>query len=94
MRHEPQQQHTQTVGVRASPQPTHCFEKPMIITLSPSKGQDFETTSLSKTHTKPADLKDSELLIKELKKLNSEQLQTLMVISENIANLNVERNKT
>ncbi len=66
----------------------------MIITLSPSKGQDFETTSLSKTHTKPADLKDSELLIKELKKLNSEQLQTLMVISENIANLNVERNKT
>jgi cytoplasmic iron level regulating protein YaaA (DUF328/UPF0246 family) len=39
----------------------------MLITLSPSKGQDFETASLSSTHTKPADLKDSELLIKELK---------------------------
>ena len=66
----------------------------MIITLSPSKGQDFETASLSNTHTKPADLKDSELLIKELRKIKSKKLQEMMAISENIASLNVERYKT
>ncbi|MBE9561005.1 MAG: peroxide stress protein YaaA [Proteobacteria bacterium] len=66
----------------------------MLITLSPSKGQDFETVSLSKKHTKPADLKDSELLIKELRKIKSKKLQEMMAISENIAILNVDRYKT
>jgi len=66
----------------------------MLITLSPSKGQDFESASLSKIHTKPADLKDSELLIKELRKVNSKQLQELMAVSENIAGLNVARYKS
>jgi cytoplasmic iron level regulating protein YaaA (DUF328/UPF0246 family) len=66
----------------------------MLITLSPSKGQDFETASLSKKYSKPADLKDSALLIKELKKINSKQLQELMAVSENIARLNVDRYKS
>ncbi len=66
----------------------------MLITLSPSKGQDFETPGLSKKYSKPTDLKDSELLIKELRKLNSKQLQELMTVSENIAQLNVDRYKT
>ena len=66
----------------------------MIITLSPSKGQDFETVSLSSKYTKPVDLINSELLVKELRKINSKKLQEMMVISENIANLNVERYKT
>ncbi len=66
----------------------------MLITLSPSKGQDFEEESLSKKYSKPADLKDSELLIKELKKINSKKLQEMMTISENIANLNVDRFKS
>ncbi len=66
----------------------------MLITLSPSKGQDFETASLSNKHTKPADLKDSELLIKELRKIKSKKLQEMMAISENIATLNVDRYKT
>ena len=66
----------------------------MIITLSPSKGQDFETPALSKKYSKPADLKDSELLIQELRKLKSKQLQELMTVSENIAQLNVDRYKT
>ncbi len=65
----------------------------MIITLSPSKGQDFEAPGLSKTYTKPADLKDSELLIKELRKIKSKKLQEMMAISENIASLNVGRYK-
>jgi len=66
----------------------------MLITLSPSKGQDFEQTSLSKKYSKPVDLKDSELLIKELRKVNSKQLQELMAVSENIAGLNVARYKS
>ena len=66
----------------------------MLITLSPSKGQDFEEPSLSKKYSKPADLKDSELLIKELRKIKSKELQEMMTVSENIAKLNVERYKT
>ena len=66
----------------------------MIITLSPSKGQDFETPGPIKKHSKPADLKDSELLIKELKKIKTIDLQALMDVSNNIAKLNAERYKT
>ena len=66
----------------------------MLITLSPSKGQDFVEPSLSSKHSKPADLKDSELLIKELRKVNSKQIQQMMTVSENIANLNVGRFKS
>ena len=66
----------------------------MLITLSPSKGQDFEEASLSKKYTKPVDLKDSELLIKELRKIKSKKLQQMMAISEKIATLNVDRYKT
>ena len=66
----------------------------MLITLSPSKGQDFEAPALSKKYSKPADLKDSERLIKELRKINGKQLQELMAISENIAKLNVGRYKS
>ena len=66
----------------------------MLITLSPSKGQDFTEAPLSKKHSKPADLKDSELLIKELRKIKSKKLQEMMAVSENIATLNVDRYKT
>ena len=66
----------------------------MLVTLSPSKGQDFIESSLSKKYSKPVDIKDSELLIKELRKVNSKQLQEMMTISENIANLNVGRDKS
>lgn len=66
----------------------------MLITLSPSKGQDFDAPPLSKKHSKPLDLKDSELLIKELKKIKTDELKALMAVSDNIASLNVERYKT
>ena len=39
----------------------------MLITLSPSKGQDFELAAPTKTHTIPSQLSDSEILIKQLK---------------------------
>ncbi len=65
----------------------------MLITLSPSKGQDFDVPAPAKRYSKPQDLKQSELLVKELKKIKREQLQSLMSISENIAQLNVDRFK-
>jgi cytoplasmic iron level regulating protein YaaA (DUF328/UPF0246 family) len=63
----------------------------MIITLSPSKGQDFETPGLTKKYSRPADIKDSELLIRELRKIKVADLQALMDVSSNIAELNVGR---
>jgi len=63
----------------------------MIITLSPSKGQDFETPALTKKYSRPADLKDSGLLIRELRKIKAAELQELMGVSSNIAALNVSR---
>lgn len=65
----------------------------MIITLSPSKGQDFEAPAKTKKHSMPAALKDTQLLIKELRKIKPAELQTLMSVSENIAKLNVDRYK-
>ncbi len=65
----------------------------MIITLSPSKGQDFETPTPSDIYTIPDQLKESQLLINEAKKLNSEDVRELMDVSENISNLNVQRFK-
>ncbi|MDH5387192.1 MAG: peroxide stress protein YaaA [Gammaproteobacteria bacterium] len=65
----------------------------MIITLSPSKGQDFSEPAKTKKHTTPDALEDSQLLIKELRKIKTEELQALMDISENIAKLNVGRVK-
>lgn len=65
----------------------------MIITLSPSKGQDFSEPAKTKKHTTPLALEDSQLLIKELRKINTGELQALMDISENIAKLNVGRVK-
>ena len=63
----------------------------MLITLSPSKGQDFETPGPSKTYSKPAALKDSELLIRELRKIRQKDIQGLMNVSENIAKLTADR---
>jgi len=63
----------------------------MIITLSPSKGQDFIDPPLIKKHSQPQNLKDSEMLIKELQKMTVPSLKTLMAVSDNIAELNVER---
>ena len=63
----------------------------MIITLSPSKGQDFDTPTPSKIFTLPEQLDDSQILINEAKKLDMESVRELMSVSENISTLNVQR---
>ena len=66
----------------------------MLITLSPSKGQDFDTPAPLRKHSKPGQLKDSELLIKQLKKYKTADIKDLMSVSDNIAELNVARYKS
>jgi len=63
----------------------------MLITLSPSKGQDFDTPPPTDIYTIPDQLNDSQLLIEEAKKLDIKDVRKLMDVSENIAILNVER---
>jgi len=66
----------------------------MLVTLSPSKGQDFESPSPSSIYSIPDQLADSQLLINESKKLDVPDVRDLMDVSENIAILNVERFNT
>lgn len=63
----------------------------MIVLLSPSKTQDFETPSPVKKATLPALLDDASLLMKQLEKLKKHEIATLMEVSEKIAALNYER---
>jgi len=65
----------------------------MIITLSPSKGQDFESATPSTLFTLPDQLADSQLLVEEARKLDMEAVRELMGVSENISTLNVQRFK-
>lgn len=63
----------------------------MLIVLSPSKGQDFKNPVPETSYSTPAFLDDSLELIGELRKLDSQDIQKLMSVSKNIADLNVGR---
>ena len=65
----------------------------MIITLSPSKGQDFESAAPTQIYTIPSQLSESEVLVKQLKKLSKSNISELMSISENLSELNYQRYK-
>lgn len=62
----------------------------MILLISPAKSLDFSATDVQQ-HSTPRMLADSDSLIKNLRKKSSADIQKLMKVSENIANLNVER---
>ena len=59
--------------------------------LSPSKGQDFDTPVSGKPATVPTFLDNSQELIDLLREYSVPELRSLMQISENIAQLNVDR---
>ena len=65
----------------------------MLAVLSPSKSLDFESTCPSHRPTQPQFLDDSQELITTLRKKSRPQLQDLMGISENLADLNYTRYK-
>lgn len=64
----------------------------MITILSPAKKLDFKKTVQSKLNSQPDFLDDSKILINELRKLKPKDISKLMNISDDLANLNVERN--
>ncbi len=72
----------------------HPIPVDIMLVLSPSKGQNFEHPACVKKHTYPDFLEQSEELIHVLRRLNREQLQELMQISEDLADLNMERYRT
>lgn len=63
----------------------------MLIFLSPAKSLDYKTPPQVATHTQPAFLKQSEALIRELRKLSPADLANLMSISDPLALLNFNR---
>ena len=63
----------------------------MLIFLSPAKSLDYTTPPQVATHTQPAFLKQSETLIKQLRKLSPADLANLMGISDALALLNFNR---
>jgi len=65
----------------------------MIITISPSKGQDFNCEVTSEIHTIPDCLEHTSVLHKELSKLSVDEIKNLMSVSDNIAKLNFSRFK-
>ncbi|GDX35943.1 UPF0246 protein [Alphaproteobacteria bacterium] len=65
----------------------------MIILLSPAKSLDYKTNFDLKIHSQPEFIKEAEILAKELKKLDSKNLENLMDISPNLAQLNFQRFK-
>lgn len=65
----------------------------MKIVVSPAKALDFETELPTRTYTQPQFLEQAERLNKVLKKKRPKALSKLMGISDNLAQLNWERNQ-
>jgi uncharacterized protein len=63
----------------------------MLIFLSPAKSLDYKTPPHVATHTLPAYLKQSETLIKQLRKLSPADIAQLMDLSDPLALLNFNR---
>jgi uncharacterized protein len=65
----------------------------MKIVISPAKSLDFESQLPIENYTKPAFIKEAKIINKELKSLKPKDLSQLMDISDNLAQLNWQRNK-
>ena len=67
------------------------FKSAMLIFLSPAKSLDYKTPPHVSTFTQPSWLKDSEKLIKQLRKLSPADIANLMDLSDPLAMLNFNR---
>lgn len=65
----------------------------MKIVISPAKSLDFETKISTQRFTQPNFLMQSEQIQKTLKKKSAKSLSKLMAISDNLGQLNYERNQ-
>jgi len=66
----------------------------MIIVISPAKTLDFDTAPVTKNHSQPRFLAQSEQLITDLKKLSATDISSLMKLSDKLAGLNMARFQT
>ncbi|MCG8802731.1 peroxide stress protein YaaA [Tenacibaculum finnmarkense] len=65
----------------------------MKIIISPAKSLDFETKASTKLYSQPRFLEQSTKLNKQLKTLSPQDLSDLMKISDDLSNLNYQRNQ-
>lgn len=63
----------------------------MLILISPAKKLDFETAPITDRHTQCAFLDDAQELINTVKQLSQTEIAKLMHLSDNLAELNVQR---
>lgn len=63
----------------------------MLTVISPAKTLDFDSEPHTTIHSQPAFLKQSQQLIKELKKLSSAEIASLMKLSDKLSGLNATR---
>jgi len=63
----------------------------MIVLMNSSKTMDFDTTAGKLKHSVPQFLKESQLLVKELRRLSESEFSKLLKISEKLTKLNIER---
>ncbi len=63
----------------------------MLILISPAKSLDFETKSTSEKFTEARFLNEAQSLIKNLRKLSTDEIAHFMTISPKLAQLNFER---
>lgn len=63
----------------------------MLVTLSPSKGQDFDIPMPNGEFSLPKQLDQSQILVDQLRDYEPARIESLMSISENLAKLNFER---
>ncbi|MEZ4886103.1 MAG: peroxide stress protein YaaA [Chitinophagales bacterium] len=63
----------------------------MLTLLSPAKTLDFEKEPVIDTYSQAAMLQNTEYLIKKIRRLSIKQIENLMNISENLADLNHQR---
>ena len=66
----------------------------MLTVISPAKTLDFESAPITKCHTQPKFLSQSQTLIDELKQLSVPGVATLMKLSDKLAGLNMARFQT
>ena len=63
----------------------------MLVVVSPAKSLDFETKAKTRKFSQPEFLKESRALIKDLRKLEPDELSELMNISSKLADENHQR---
>lgn len=63
----------------------------MLTVISPAKTLDFDSKAPTQTHSQPAFLKQSQVLINDLKKLSAVDIASLMKLSDKLAGLNSAR---